>query len=398
MGRSGVGQNADVRRDVSRMGRPRRAALRGGGRAGEGRRRDGPAARRRRPGTRRSSPSSRPQLARSPFLVVAVTGGTNTGKSTIFNNLLGSRASRVTATAMGSKHPVCILPRTSATSASSDGSSPGSRSAPGRRRKTRSTDTPDHLLFYREDPGGLLPERLVLLDTPDVDGPLSDHWERARLVRGAADVLLAVLTQQKHNDAAVRRFFTEAAGAEKVVFVAFNMVQWPDDRDDCKDWLRVFREGTGVDPAHVYVAPHDRKAAEALRLPFLGLDGEPKAPVRDLADLHFGEIKVRTFRGSLRRSSTTRTASPPSSARSRRGPASSPRSAPRSPTASASRSAADPAGPDHRRRHDPTGSGPSGPGSTAPSTGPTARLGRLVLAPFLGTSDGGRARTTRSRS
>ena len=30
-----------------------------------------------------------PQLTRSPFLVVAVTGGTNTGKSTVFNQLAG---------------------------------------------------------------------------------------------------------------------------------------------------------------------------------------------------------------------------------------------------------------------------------------------------------------------
>jgi len=242
----------------------------------------------------------RPQLARAPFLVVAVTGGTNTGKSTIFNNLLGARASRVTATAMGSKHPVCILPRDFRDFADLGRIFPGFEVRPWTSEADPLTDTPAHLLFHREDPGGLLPNRLVLLDTPDVDGSLSDHWERARLVRGAADVLLAVLTQQKHNDATVRRFFSEAAGAEKVVFVAFNMVQWPDDRDDCAAWLRVFRDGTGVEPAHVYVAPHDRTAAEALALPFLGLDGSPRSPVRDLADLHFDEIKVRTFGGSLR--------------------------------------------------------------------------------------------------
>ncbi len=242
----------------------------------------------------------RPQLARSPFLVVAVTGGTNTGKSSIFNNLLGTRVSRVTATAMGSKHPVCILPRGFRDLAELDRVFPGFSVRPWSSDEDPLLDTPENLLFYREDPGGLLPDRLVLLDTPDVDGSLSGHWERARLVRGASDVLLGVLTQQKHNDAAIRRFFSEAARAEKVVFVAFNMVQWPDDQDDCEHWLDVFRAGTGVNPEHVYVAPHDRKAAEALELPFLGLEGTPKDPVRDLADLHFSEIKVRTFRGSLR--------------------------------------------------------------------------------------------------
>ena len=47
---------------------------------------------------------------------------------------------------------------------------------------------------------------LVILDTPDVDSDAPVNWQRADAVRQAADVLVAVLTQQKYNDAAVKQF------------------------------------------------------------------------------------------------------------------------------------------------------------------------------------------------
>jgi hypothetical protein len=43
------------------------------------------------------------------------------------------------------------------------------------------------------------------------DGTLRENWHRAELVRNACDVIVAVLTQQKYNDAAVRDFFAAAA-------------------------------------------------------------------------------------------------------------------------------------------------------------------------------------------
>ena len=41
------------------------------------------------------------------------------------------------------------------------------------------------------------------------------NWQRARAIRQAADVLVAVLTQQKYNDAAVKQFFRAAVEARK---------------------------------------------------------------------------------------------------------------------------------------------------------------------------------------
>ncbi len=51
-----------------------------------------------------------PQLDATPLLVVAIVGGTNIGKSVIFNQLAGEVASAVSPLAAGTSHPVCLVP------------------------------------------------------------------------------------------------------------------------------------------------------------------------------------------------------------------------------------------------------------------------------------------------
>ena len=51
-----------------------------------------------------------PQLELPPLLVVAIVGGTNIGKSVIFNHLAGEVASASSPLAAGTKHPVCLVP------------------------------------------------------------------------------------------------------------------------------------------------------------------------------------------------------------------------------------------------------------------------------------------------
>ena len=76
-----------------------------------------------------------------------------------------------------------------------------------------------------------MPPRLLLLDAPDVDSDVAVNWQRARAIRQAADVLVAVLTQQKYNDAAVKQFFRAAVEADKPIVVLFNQVDLEADRD-----------------------------------------------------------------------------------------------------------------------------------------------------------------------
>ena len=156
-----------------------------------------------------------------------------------------------------------------------------------------------------------MPPRLLLLDAPDVDSDVAVNWHRATAIRQAADVLVAVLTQQKYNDAAVKQFFRAAVEADKPIIVLFNQCELEADHEYWPRWLATFCEHTGARPELVYVVPYDRRAAESLELPFYAVDstipplplGEGKrANLRaDLAALHFDAIKIRTFRGALRR-------------------------------------------------------------------------------------------------
>jgi hypothetical protein len=293
------------------------------------------------------------QLDLPPLLVVAVVGGTNIGKSSIFNQLAGELASTASPLAAGTKHPVCLVPKSLAdpsllarlfeTFVLQEWHSPDDPLS----------DSPENLLFWRVGP--TMPERLLLIDTPDVDSDMAVNWDRARAIRQSADVLVAVLTQQKYNDAAVKQFFRAAAEADKPIIVLFNQCDLTADRDYWPLWLETFSEHVGARPESAYVIPHDRRAADEMRLAFyaiptegLGIRGQgpergegrgesadhqisrssnlsisesqnlqipkslnpqiPESPNpspadlrADLAALRFDAIKIRTFRGALRR-------------------------------------------------------------------------------------------------
>lgn len=207
------------------------------------------------------------QLEGDPFLVVAVVGGTNIGKSVLFNHLANDSTSAVSPLASGTKHPVCLAPRgfTERPEVDLNRLFEGFRLCEWKSRDDAFRDAPEHLMFWRES--GQIPSRLLLLDTPDIDSDAEVNWERADLIRHAADVLVAVLTQQKYNDAAVKRFFRAAVEADKAIVVVFNQCELPEDDAYWPRWLETFCEATGAEPKLVYVAPYDRRAADENRLP-----------------------------------------------------------------------------------------------------------------------------------
>ena len=245
-----------------------------------------------------------PQLDVEPLLVVGIVGGTNIGKSVLFNHLAGEVASGVSPLAAGTKHPVCLVPAGMDDPALLAKLFEGFQLSAWQSADDPLGDTPENMLFWRV--GRNVPPRLLLLDAPDVDSDVTVNWERARAIRQSADVLVAVLTQQKYNDAAVKQFFREAVQADKPIVVVFNQCDLQRDREFWPQWLGTFSGETGAAPELVYVVPHDRPAAGELRLPFyqVGPGGqepleEPSSLRDELAKLHFDAIKIRTFRGAL---------------------------------------------------------------------------------------------------
>ncbi len=246
------------------------------------------------------------QLDAEPFLVVAVVGGTNIGKSVVFNHLAGETASAVSPLAAGTKHPVCLAPPGFAEQATLEKLFDGFSVRPWHAAADALLEADEHFLFWRV--GANVPSRLLLLDTPDIDSDAPVNWQRADQIRQAADVLVAVLTQQKYNDAAVKQFFRKAAEADKPAVVVFNQCDLEEDREYWPQWLDTFTSETGIQPELVYVLPYDRFAAAQLRLPFYPVGaagretpGEASSLREELARLHFDAIKIRTFRGAIQR-------------------------------------------------------------------------------------------------
>jgi hypothetical protein len=223
--------------------------------------------------------------------------------------------------AAGTKHPVCLAPPDLADPALLARLFEPFQLHPWRSADDPLGDTPENCLFWRVS--STLPPRLLLLDAPDVDSNATMNWERARAIRQTADVLVAVLTQQKYNDAAVKQFFRAAVEAQKPIVVVFNQCELEADRDYWPQWLATFCEHTGARPELVYVVPYDRAAAEELKLPFYRIQSSDRQPAaeaagpsnnsltpsllqtsslrNDLASLHFDAIKIQTFRGALER-------------------------------------------------------------------------------------------------
>jgi hypothetical protein len=246
----------------------------------------------------------RPQVAREPVLVAAICGGTNTGKSLITNTLVGAEISRSLPEAARTIHPVASLPQGLVERGGLTGLFPGFEPVAWTSEEDALDHARDDVLVWREDATGRQPSRLVILDTPDIDGTLRENWRRAELVRDAADVLVAVLTQQKYNDATVREFFASAAAADKTVIVVFNMIDWPRQRERLDGWLATFAAETGVSPVAVYAVPHDIAAAEAGRIeihsvPELGPDGRDVPLADRLAGSDFDALKRRAMAGAL---------------------------------------------------------------------------------------------------
>ena len=250
-----------------------------------------------------------PQLSGEPFLVAAVVGGTNIGKSVVFNHLAGSSVSAISPLASGTKHPVCLIPPGFGERHDLQQVFQGFTLIPWTESASALETHEAHHLYWKESP--LLPPNLIVLDTPDIDSDAAVNWHRADCVRHAADVLVAVLTQQKYNDAAVKQFFRKVATDDKAVIVVFNQCLLPEDETYWPMWLGTFSEETAIRPDLVYVAPNDRRAADGLRLPFYQREwpavpraadeppGEPHNLRHDLTQLHFSQIKFRTLSGSL---------------------------------------------------------------------------------------------------
>ncbi|CAL9559141.1 GTPase Era [Nocardiopsis dassonvillei] len=170
--------------------------------------------------------------------VVALAGGTGSGKSSLFNALCGLELSQTGITRpTTSKAHACVWGHEGADALL------GWLGVPTRYRHSRTSVL---------DSGSSELTGLVLLDLPDHDSVRSMHTAEADRLIGSVDLLVWVLDPQKYADAAVHhRYLAKMAGHGAVTVAVLNQVDKvePDElKELLTDLRRLLESESGVHP------------------------------------------------------------------------------------------------------------------------------------------------------
>lgn len=235
-----------------------------------------------------------PHLAGDGCLIVAVTGGTNTGKSTVFNMLLGRVVSPIVATAAATARPLIAANATRASQCLEGSLVPEFVALPLKdANAVIDRGSPDSALYVTTHDA--LPDSLVFLDTPDVDSIEREHWDVADAIRATGDVLIAVLTGEKYKDDRVVAFFRQALASGRVVVPVMNKANPDRNFEVARKQLAEFVGLIGAD-SPCFVVPHDFTLE--LEQPIRSIDGD--TTLREYIDeLNVKEIKQRVYRGTV---------------------------------------------------------------------------------------------------
>jgi GTP-binding protein EngB required for normal cell division len=174
--------------------------------------------------------------------VVALAGGTGSGKSSIFNYLAGADFS-----AVGVIRPVTRDAHACVWDASGSGSLLDWLGVPRRFRYARAS---------KLDVGESSLNGLVLIDLPDHDSVVGGASRQVDRLIGMADLMVWVLDPQKYADGAVhRRYLVPLAGHSDVIAVVLNQADHlsADEAEDCAADLRRLLDSEGLHNAWLLV-------------------------------------------------------------------------------------------------------------------------------------------------
>jgi GTP-binding protein EngB required for normal cell division len=174
--------------------------------------------------------------------VVALAGGTGSGKSSIFNYLAGAEFS-----AVGVTRPVTRDAHACVWGASGSGPLLDWLGVPRRYRYTRGSAL---------GRGEASLNGLILLDLPDHDSVVGGASHQVDRLIGMADLMVWVLDPQKYADAAVhRRYLVPLAGHSEVIAVVLNQSDLlsAGEVEDCVGDLRRLLDSEGLQDAGVLV-------------------------------------------------------------------------------------------------------------------------------------------------
>ncbi|MBO0900848.1 50S ribosome-binding GTPase [Cellulomonas sp. zg-ZUI22] len=139
--------------------------------------------------------------------VVALAGATGSGKSSLFNALVGDELAATGVQRPTTSHPLAVV-----VGEDPDGTGPG-----------RLLDWLEVRRRHAVPPAAGLATGLVLLDLPDHDSVVVEHRLRAERLVARADLLVWVVDPQKYADGALHeRYLRPLAGRDDVVVLVLN--------------------------------------------------------------------------------------------------------------------------------------------------------------------------------
>lgn len=220
-------------------------------------------------------------------LLIAVVGGTNVGKSTVVNLVVGEERSAISALARGTKTPVVCAAEPTLQELEDQGF------------------LHDVTLARSNGPTGLQAAKLptvklsrtqgfpspgvLLVDSPDMDSEFARNRAWAHRLLDVADAIILVVTPEKYNDEVVIQFLRAAVSRGREMAAVFNKYQ---EDDAYEDFLRtVWRKSAGNTPVVNIpwctdgICPVDRGDA-----------------IREIIELWASErvaVKIRALEGSI---------------------------------------------------------------------------------------------------
>lgn len=180
--------------------------------------------------------------------VVGFFGATGSGKSSLFNAVIGRELARTAATRPTTNEPLAGVWQAEGSAELLDWLQVGQRNL---LEEPLGSATTGFLKQQNHAATGL-----ILLDLPDFDSTTTAHRATVERLAGQVDVLVWVLDPQKYADAAVHEeFIRPLAAYAGVTLVVLNQIDRlrPADRDPVVDSLRGILESDGLRKPRIHV-------------------------------------------------------------------------------------------------------------------------------------------------
>jgi len=237
------------------------------------------------------------QISEKACLIVVFAGGTNSGKSTLFNLTLQKKLSEVRSTAAATKAPVLAVAPERLPDAINNkilvDFHARNQAFPG---QSENPQEKEDLLYVASAEN--LPFSMALMDTPDVDSVIEKNWSIAEKIRAAGDVMIAVLTPQKYNDEKNVAFFRIAHQSGRIIVPLMNRVEPSHTPDITKAQLNQFMGAIGFTAERAFTVPKDYSLESLPDLPIMDLENQISL-LDYLKRMDMGTVKIQVYKASL---------------------------------------------------------------------------------------------------